>query len=77
MTSKRRIRKIACKGKVIYHSFAEAVRVLDRRVEDLNAYRCPVGGGPNQPHHWHIGHRPSKVGDRGVGQLAQRKWRPS
>jgi len=63
MSSKRRLRKNGCTGKVIYKSAGDALAVVSRMKRKgrssggaghLNAYRCPINTG-NHPRHWHVG----------------------
>lgn len=56
MSSKRRLRRKACEGKVRYLTHADACTVLSRlNRRELNAYRCPHCGW------YHIGHIQAKV----------------
>ncbi len=56
MSSKRRIRRKSCKGKVRHESAQHAwahVRALRKRDDDrMNTYHCQFCGG------WHVGHTP-------------------
>ena len=59
MSSKRRVRRKACTGKIRHATFADAVaaaRSLYRaNGEYLTPYRCRFG------HHYHTGHAPARV----------------
>lgn len=56
MSSKRRIRRLSCKGKVRHLSAQAghaALRSLRRRDDDaMSVYACRFCGG------WHVGHTP-------------------
>lgn len=62
MSSKRRLRRKACEGKVRHESGAaaiQAIRSLDRSGSHAkrDAYKCRFCGG------YHIGHRPNQQPD--------------
>lgn len=60
MSSKRRLRRNGCDGKVNHVNHAAALVVIAEmkrrgRGENINAYRCPIRV-PNRAPHYHIGH---------------------
>lgn len=52
MSSKRRIRKASCDGKVPHAKDAAytTAKRMWKRGERVHAYKCPFGN------HWHVGH---------------------
>lgn len=62
MSSKRRVRRLACKGKQQHATWDSAHRHMMQLYErgkmrsgTLNVYPCPFGN------HFHVGHKPRKI----------------
>jgi hypothetical protein len=54
MSSKRRLRKIACEGKVRHRTMLAARVAAEKTSGKVNAYKCQFGS------HYHVGHTPMK-----------------
>ena len=67
MSSKRRIRKSSCDGKIVHDKASAYIRAkrLWKKGERVHAYKCRFGD------HWHVGHWTGTPSDKISAAIAQ------